>query len=117
MYPKIIIEHFMHPKNVGRLENPTNIGTYETPSMAKAVFYFLVEDGIVKDIKYQIAGCPFAIAVGSIISEYSRGKSVSELEKIDKKFLERYFTVGEDKEGCINLTLIAFLNGISKSEK
>ncbi len=114
MYPKIIIEHFMHPKNVGRLENPSNIGTYETLSKAKAVFYFLIEDDIVKDIKYQVAGCPYAIAVGSILSEYAKGKRIFELAKINKKFLEKYFPVDEDKEECINLPLRAFLNGLSK---
>lgn len=117
MYPRIIIKHFMHPRNVGRISNPTSIGVYQTPSLAKAVFYFLIEDGIVKDIKYQIAGCPYAIAVASIISEYSKGKNVSDLSKIGRKFLEKYFTVDKDKEDCINLTLKAFLAGVHRIEK
>lgn len=117
MYPKIITEHFMHPRNVGRIANPTSIGVYQTPSLVKAVFYFLIEQGIVKDIKYQVAGCPYAIAVASIISEYSKGKNVSELSKIGRKFLENYFVIAKEKEDCIDLSLKAFLSGIHEIKK
>jgi len=115
MYPKIIQEHFAHPKNVGRMKNPTVTGSYSLPDLAKAIFYFLIEDGVVKDIKYQIAGCPFAIAVCSILSEYAKEKNVKELKDITLEKLEQFFEIPKEKEECINLSLKAFLDGVKSA--
>jgi nitrogen fixation NifU-like protein len=115
MYPKIIQEHFTYPKNVGRMKNPTATGSFSMPDLAKAVFYFLIEEGIVKDIKYQIAGCPFAIAVCSILSEYAKGKNVKELKNITLDTLGLFFEIPTEKEECINLSLNAFLDGVKSA--
>jgi len=115
MYPKIVREHFTHPKNVGKIKNSTVTGSYSMPNLAKAIFYFLIEDGAVKDIKYQIAGCPFAIAVCSILSEYAKGKNVKELKNIKLETLEQFFEIPEEKEECINLSLKAFLDGVKSA--
>ncbi len=116
MYPKIIKEHFADPKNVGKIKNPTNIGSFTTPTGAKAIFYFLIENNVVKDIKYQIAGCPFAIAVCSILSEYAKGKSIDGLKKITMSSLEQFFKIPQEKEDCINMSLNAFLNGLEMTK-
>jgi NifU-like protein involved in Fe-S cluster formation len=112
MYPKIVMEHFLHPKNVGKIENPTSTGSFTSISGGKAVFYLNIENSIAKDVKYQVAGCPFAIAVCSIISEYALGKSISELKEISKHFLSAYFDFTDEQEECINLALFAFLESL-----
>jgi len=112
MYPKIIKEHFADPKNVGKIKNSTNVGSFTTPTGAKAIFYFLIENNAVKDVKYQIAGCPFAIAVCSILSGYAKGKNVEELKKITMSSLEQFFKIPPEKEDCIKMSLNAFLNGL-----
>jgi nitrogen fixation NifU-like protein len=114
MYPDIIMKHFLNPKNVGKIENPTLLGEFETPSKAKAIFYFKIEDGIIKEIKFQIVGCPYAIAVCSIITELATSEKVENFKEFSKKELEKFFEIPEEKEECINLSINAFLNGISK---
>ena len=112
MYPDIVMEHFMHPRNVGKIKNPTSVGEFENEARAKAVFYVVVEDGVVTDIKYQVAGCPFAIAVCSLISEYAKTKRVEELKVFSMDDVKRFFEIPEDKEDCIKLSINAFLNAI-----
>jgi nitrogen fixation NifU-like protein len=114
MYPEIVMRHFLNPKNVGKIENPTLLGEFETPSKAKAIFYFKIENGIIKELKFQIAGCPYAIAVCSIITELATSKKVEEFNKFSRKELEKFFEIPEEKEDCINLSINAFLNGINK---
>lgn len=114
MYPKIIMDHFLNPRNVGKIEDATVIGQFETESKAKAIFYFKIQEGIIKEIKFQIAGCPYAIAVCSIISELVTSKNADDLKNFSKKNLEEIFNVPEEKEECINLSINAFLNGIKK---
>lgn len=112
MYPKIVMEHFLHPKNVGIIKNPTSTGSFTSMSGGKAVFYLNIENSIAKEVKYQVAGCPFAIAVCSIISEYALGKSITELKKMSKHFLNEYFDITSEQEECINLALLAFLESL-----
>lgn len=114
MYPKIVMEHFLNPKNVGKIESPTCQGEYITPSGGKAIFYIKEKDGILVEIKYQVSGCPFAIAVCSIISEYVKEKEVSSIKKLNSNFLKNYFEISEEQEECINLALFAFNNAVEK---
>ncbi len=112
MYPKIILEHFAKPRNVGVIKTPTSIGEASTPGGGKAVFYFLIKDGTVKEVKYQVAGCPYAIAVCSILSVYAEGKHVKKLLNVSISTVEQIFTVPEDKIKCVKLALTAFLEGL-----
>jgi len=114
MYPEIIKKHFLNPKNVGKIENPTLKGEFEIPSSAKAIFYFKIEDGVIEDLKFQIAGCPYAIAVCSIITELAISKKINEFKQFSKKDLEKFFEIPKEKEDCVILSINAFLNGIKK---
>lgn len=114
MYPKIIMEHFLSPKNVGKIEHPDSQGEYISPSGGKAIFYLHKKDVFLDDIKYQVSGCPLAIAVCSIISVYGTGKKIEELKKVSKNFLKEYFELKEDQEECVNLALVAFIDAINK---
>ncbi len=114
MYPEIVMKHFMHPQNVGKIEDPSSIGEYVSASGGKAVFYALVRDGVVQDIKYLVSGCPFAIAVCSLISVFSKGKRVEELKIVQKDFLKQYFDYTSEQDECISLAFNAFLNCIEK---
>ncbi len=114
MYPKIVMEHFLSPKNVGKIDHPDSQGEYISPSGGKAIFYLLKKDGYVNSIKYQVSGCPLAIAVCSIISVYGIGKKIEELKKVSKDFLKEYFEFEKDQEECLNLALLAFIDAINK---
>ena len=34
LYSDIVMDHFMHPRNVGEIENPDGVGRWATPSAA-----------------------------------------------------------------------------------
>ncbi len=112
MYPDIIKEHFTKPRNVGILKNPTSIGEAITNGGGKAVFYFLIENGVVNKIKYKVSGCPYAIAVCSILSVYSRGRTVKELKNLKADSIKSLSFIPEDKLKCVELAFSAFKNGL-----
>lgn len=112
MYPKIVLEHFAHPQNVGVIDSPTSIGEATTSGGGKVIFYFIIKKGVIKEIKYQVAGCPYAIAVCSILSVYAKGKAIEELKGVDVNTINQFFDVPEDKMNCVDLALSAFVSGL-----
>ncbi|MGC9099979.1 MAG: iron-sulfur cluster assembly scaffold protein [Caldisericum sp.] len=114
MYPKIVIEHFMKPRNVGTIKNATAIGYSETQGGGKAVIYLLIENGLIKDFKYQVDGCPFAIASASILSENFKGNKIEEINRLNTNYFLMFFDIPEDKVKCIELVVDAFNDALSK---
>jgi len=88
MYSEKVMEHFMHPKNVGEIEDADGIGTVGNPVCGDLMtFYIKVEDDIIKDVKFKTFGCGAAIAVSSMVSEMAKGKTLKEAIKITNKMV------------------------------
>ncbi|MCD6502706.1 MAG: iron-sulfur cluster assembly scaffold protein [Euryarchaeota archaeon] len=84
-YTKLVLDHFRNPRNVGVIENPTvsvRVGSVACGDMIK--IYMVIEDDIIKDVKYQSYGCAANIATASITSELIKGKHVDQVK--DFKF-------------------------------
>lgn len=85
----IILDHYQNPHNRGLIEDNTYIKTNmnnescidELNIMAK------VEDGIIKDIKFDGEACALCISSASIMTDTLIGKKIDEVEEILKNFL------------------------------
>ena len=86
-YSTKVIEHYENPQNVGTLdkEDP-NVGTglVGAPACGDVMrLQIKVNDaGIIEDAKFKTFGCGSAIASSSLATEWIKGKSVDEAEKI-----------------------------------
>lgn len=78
-YSEKVIEHFRNPKNIGTIDDASGIGEIGDPECGDFMRVFIkVEDQMVKDVKYQIKGCPASIACGSAMTELAIGKSLED---------------------------------------
>lgn len=78
-YSKKVIEHFQNPRNAGVIEDANGIGEIGDPTCGDFLKVFIkVEDDIVKDVKYQIKGCPASIACASAMTEIAIGKHLDD---------------------------------------
>jgi nitrogen fixation NifU-like protein len=78
-YNELVIEHFMHPRNVGELENPDGEAVVGDPMCGDQMKVSIrVDDGRIVDIKFKSFGCPGAIATSSMVTELAKGKSTAE---------------------------------------
>jgi nitrogen fixation NifU-like protein len=117
IYRERLLDHYHNPRNFGELEN-NNISTeLENASCGDIIQIQLkVEEGIVKDAKFNSEGCAVSIASASILTEYIIGKSLEEVEKLDfDHFLEIIgieLTLSRMK--CANLSLEATKTAIKK---
>jgi len=78
-YSEKVMDHFNNPRNAGIIENANGIGEIGDPSCGDILRVFIkVEDDVVTDIKYQIRGCPAAIACASAMTELAIGKNLDD---------------------------------------
>ena len=87
-YTKKVLEHFMHPHNVGTLEKPDAVATEGSPACGDMVKLYLKVDEKTKkidDVKFESYGCASNIATGSIITDLAKGKTLDEAKKLSWK--------------------------------
>ena len=84
-YSEIVMEHFQHPHNVGRIENPDAKAIEGSPACGDMVAVYLQVDPTtltISDIKFESYGCASNIATGSIITDMAMGKTLEEAKGI-----------------------------------
>jgi len=87
-YSETVMEHFRHPRNVGRIEDADAKAIEGSPACGDMVAVYLKvdpEDLRITDVKFESYGCASNIATGSIITELARGKTLEEAKQITWK--------------------------------
>ncbi len=86
MYSDKVMDHFMNPRNVGEMENPSCTGTVGNAKCGDIMkIYLKIEEGIIKDAKFKTFGCGSAIATSSMATEMIIGKTVEEALTLSNK--------------------------------
>jgi nitrogen fixation NifU-like protein len=105
VYSDVVMDHFMHPRNVGEIENADGVGEVGNPVCGDMMtFYIKVKDDKIDDVKFRTFGCGAAIAVSSMVSEMAKGKSIEEVRKITPEAVaEELKGLPKQKFHCSNL--------------
>lgn len=90
IYSKKVMEHFKHPRNMGRLKNPDGVGKVGNIVCGDVMWLYIKigknkkNQEIIKDIKFETFGCAAALATSSVITELAKGKTLDKALKIDR---------------------------------
>jgi len=87
-YSETVLEHFRHPRNVGKIENADGKSTEGSPACGDMVSVYINVDpktNTIADIKFESYGCASNIATGSIITELAKGRALDEAKEITWK--------------------------------
>jgi nitrogen fixation NifU-like protein len=105
VYSEKVMDHFMHPRNVGEIEDADGIGEEGNPVCGDMMtFYIKVKDNRLEDVKFKTFGCGAAIAVSSMVSEMAKGKTLDEALKITPALVaEELQGLPKNKYHCSNL--------------
>lgn len=89
-YSEKVIDHYENPRNVGNLDKTAkNVGTGMVGAPACGDVMRLQiqvgDDGVIEDAKFKTYGCGSAIASSSLVTEWLKGKTLSEAAAIKNR--------------------------------
>ena len=86
LYSEKVMDHFMHPRNVGVIENADGVGEVGNAKCGDIMkIYLKIENDIIEDVKFETFGCGSAIASSSMATEMIKGKSIHEALELTNK--------------------------------
>jgi nitrogen fixation NifU-like protein len=119
MYTEKVMDHFLHPRNMGDMENPDGIGMVGNPQCGDVMYvYIKIKEDRIEDIKFKTMGCAAAIATSSMTTELAKGKSLEEAKKITRSLVaDSLGGLPAIKLHCSNLAADALHAAIQDYEK
>lgn len=85
-YSTQVIDHYENPRNVGsfnKSEEHIGTGMVGAPACGDVMkLQIKVVDGVITDAKFKTYGCGSAIASSSLVTEWVKGKTLDEAERI-----------------------------------
>jgi nitrogen fixation NifU-like protein len=121
-YSDKVIEHYENPRNVGTLDkNDDTVGTglVGAPACGDVMRLQIKvgEDGIIQDARFKTFGCGSAIASSSLATEWIKGKSIDEAEKIANSQIAEELNLPPVKIHCSVLAEDAIKSAIEDYRK
>ena len=86
LYTDTVMDHFMHPRNVGEIPDADGVGEVGNAKCGDIMkMYLKIKDNVIEDAKFETFGCGSAIASSSMATEMIKGKPISEALKVTNK--------------------------------
>ena len=88
LYSEKVMDHFLHPRNVGSIENADGVGEVGNAKCGDIMKIFLKIDKdtkVITDVKFETFGCGSAIASSSMATEMIKDKPLSEALMLSNK--------------------------------
>lgn len=120
MYAEILIQNYEHPNNKGTMADADASMHEENISCGdKITVYLKLEKGKVKEAKFDGAGCVISMGTASMLLDELKGKSLAQIEKMDKKYLLGLISIdpGPVRMHCATLSLRALKKAVFDYEK
>ncbi|GBD30761.1 Zinc-dependent sulfurtransferase SufU [bacterium HR32] len=135
LYQEIILDHYAHPRNRGRLEGAEVVVEGVNPSCGDEISLFArVRDGVVEEVRFEGKGCSISQASASMMTEAVRGKTLAAVRELVDRFRRMMHGEPPDEEAlgelvalqgvrrfpvrvkCATLAWVALERGLSEYE-
>ncbi|MGM0875449.1 MAG: Fe-S cluster assembly sulfur transfer protein SufU [Bacillota bacterium] len=112
LYRQVIMDHYKNPRNKGILDNSLTVDM-NNPTCGDRIRLTLdLEDGVVKDAKFEGEGCSISMSSASMMTQAIKGKTLDEALKLSEIFSN--MMLGKDYNDDIDLGDIEALQGVTK---
>lgn len=108
IYQDVILDHYRNPRNTGTLPNPTKHIKVTNPLCGDVIEIDTNEkNGKIEEIKFSGQGCAISQAAASMITEYAKGKTKDQIQKLNKDFVIEMLgiTLSPNRLKCALLSL------------
>ena len=86
LYSEKVMDHFMNPRNVGKIDDADGVGEVGNAKCGDIMkIYIKVDHNIITDVKFNTFGCGSAIASSSMATEMIKGKSLDDALELTNK--------------------------------
>ncbi len=87
LYQEVILDHTKKPRNFGRLDGEIHSAEGYNPICGDAVTVYLqLEDGTVRDVRFEGSGCAISTASASLMTEAIKGKPAEQILELFRRF-------------------------------
>jgi len=104
-YSEKVLDHYENPRNVGSFDkNDQSIGTGMVGAPACGDVMRLQikvnDDGVIEDARFKTYGCGSAIASSSLLTEWVKGKTLTEAQEIKNSQIAEELALPPVKVHC-----------------
>lgn len=86
LYSDKVMDHFQHPRNLGKMENADGIGEVGNAKCGDIMRMYIKVDGdVISDVSFITFGCGSAIASSSMATEMIKGKPIAQALELSNK--------------------------------
>lgn len=112
LYQQTILDHHKKPRNFRRIIGANRTAEGFNPLCGDRVTLELIVDdeGVVRDVGFQGAGCAISTASASMMTEYMKGRKVRELEALFDRFHD--LVTGRSGQDGADLGKLAVFAGV-----
>jgi nitrogen fixation NifU-like protein len=112
LYQEVILDHHKRPRNFGPLPEGNRHAKGHNPLCGdRLTVHAQVADGIIRDVRFEGAGCAISRASASLMTDAVKGRPVAEAQRLFEEF-HRMVTVGVDDEIEASLGKLSVFCGV-----
>jgi len=111
LYQEVILDHSKNPHNFREIEGASHEAKGHNPLCGDRLsLYITVEDGVIRDVSFQGAGCAISTASASMMTDALKGKTEDEAEALFGAFHD--VVTGKEGANADELDKLAVFAGV-----
>lgn len=104
-----ILDHMMHPRNYGKLEEAQGVGMGVDKKTGEFVIVYInIHDEVITTIQFGANACQDTVVAGSLFTEMVKGDSLSNAKRAAVLMDEKLEAAPKKQQACSRLVLRAF---------
>ncbi len=113
LYQELILDHTKCPRNFGELQGANCTAEGFNPLCGdQLTLYLVLEDGVLKDVRFEGKGCAISTASASLMTEAIKGKTAEEVAALFQHFQSVVTSPVDSDIDTLELGKLAALAGV-----
>ena len=105
-YAEQAIDYYLNKPNMGQIPDADHVTELTGPCGDTMKCFLKIEKGRIKDVKYQVLGCPGAISAAMALADLVKGKTLEDaLTFKDRDVFRKLVEIPDQKQHCIRLAV------------
>ena len=114
LYQEVILDHYRRPRNFKTLDDARSAEGYNPLCGDRLKVYVRCVDGRIEEVAFEGSGCAISQASASVMTETLKGKTLSEMQELFRRFQNLVTGKGDGMEGLAELGEMAAMSGVKE---